>query len=77
MVYKDIDRTLGAPMLTDIAYRDYQSLTDEQKEKINSNIPANQMGSPEDIAAAAVYLASDEAKYVTGQTIHINGGLYM
>lgn len=52
-------------------------LTDDQKAKINSTIPAGKMGSSEDIAAAAVYLASTEAAYVTGQTIHVNGGMAM
>ncbi len=52
-------------------------LTDDQKDKINANIPAGRMGSPDDIAAAACYLASDEAAYVTGQTIHVNGGMAM
>ncbi len=53
------------------------ALTDEQKEKINSTIPAGKMGASEDIAAAAAYLASDEAGYITGQTIHVNGGMAM
>lgn len=53
------------------------ALNDEQKAKINANIPAAKMGSPEDIAAATLYLASDEAQYVTGQTIHVNGGMAM
>jgi 3-oxoacyl-[acyl-carrier protein] reductase len=52
-------------------------LTDDQKEKINGSIPMARMGSPDDIAAAALYLASDEAAYVTGQTIHVNGGMAM
>lgn len=52
-------------------------LTDEQKSTINAKIPAGRMGSSEDIAAAALYLASDEAAYVTGQTIHVNGGMAM
>lgn len=52
-------------------------LTDDQKAKINSNIPMARMGSPADIAAACAYLASDEAAYVTGQTIHVNGGMAM
>ncbi|MCM2343817.1 MAG: 3-oxoacyl-[acyl-carrier-protein] reductase [Alphaproteobacteria bacterium] len=52
-------------------------LTDDQKAKINANIPMARMGGPEDIAAATVYLASDEAAYVTGQTIHVNGGMAM
>lgn len=53
------------------------ALNDDQKEKINSTIPAGKMGTSEDIAAAAAYLASDEAGYVTGQTIHVNGGMAM
>lgn len=53
------------------------ALNDDQKEKINSTIPAGKMGASEDIAAAAAYLASDEAGYVTGQTIHVNGGMAM
>lgn len=53
------------------------ALNDDQKGRITANIPAGKMGSSEDIAAAAVYLASDESQYVTGQTIHVNGGLAM
>ncbi len=53
------------------------ALTDDQKAAINANIPAKKMGASEDIAAAASYLASDEAGYVTGQTIHVNGGMAM
>ena len=53
------------------------ALTDDQKAKINATIPAGKMGASEDIAAAALYLASDEAAYVTGQTIHVNGGMAM
>ncbi len=53
------------------------ALTDQQKEAIFAKIPAGAMGAPEDIAAAAVYLASDEAGYVTGQTLHVNGGMAM
>jgi 3-oxoacyl-[acyl-carrier protein] reductase len=53
------------------------ALNDDQKSKINATIPAGTMGLPEDIAAAVVYLASDEAGYMTGQTLHINGGMAM
>ena len=52
-------------------------LNDEQKGKITTNIPLGRMGSSEDIATGALYLASDAASYITGQTLHINGGLYM
>ena len=52
-------------------------LTDEQKDKINVQIPAARMGAPEEIAAAVLYLASPEAGYVTGATLHVNGGMAM
>lgn len=54
-----------------------EALDDGQKERINAGIPAGRMGSVDDIAAAALYLAADEAAYVTGQTIHVNGGMAM
>lgn len=53
------------------------ALTQEQKERINANIPAGKMGSSDDIAFAALYLASNEASYITGQTLHVNGGMAM
>ncbi len=53
------------------------ALTDDQKATINATIPAKKMGASADIAAAATYLASTEAGYVTGQTIHVNGGMAM
>lgn len=53
------------------------ALTEEQKSRINQNIPLGRMGSAEEIAAGALYLASDAASYITGQTLHINGGMYM
>ncbi len=53
------------------------ALTDDQKAAINSTIPAGKMGAADDIAAAAVYLSSDEAGYMTGQTLHVNGGMAM
>ena len=52
-------------------------LNDTQKEAIMGAIPAGRMGTSEEIAGAALYLASDEAAYVTGQTIHVNGGMAM
>lgn len=53
------------------------ALNEEQKAKINATIPAGAMGTPDDIAAACVYLASEGGKYVTGQTLHVNGGMAM
>lgn len=52
-------------------------LTDDQKSKILTQIPAGQMGSPDDIGAAVLYLASPQAGYVTGTTLHVNGGMAM
>jgi 3-oxoacyl-[acyl-carrier protein] reductase len=53
------------------------ALNDEQKARITNNIPAARFGLPEDIAGGVAFLASDAAAYVTGQTLHINGGLLM
>ncbi|MFC6687006.1 3-oxoacyl-[acyl-carrier-protein] reductase [Jhaorihella thermophila] len=53
------------------------ALTDDQKDKINAQIPAGRMGTPDEIAAAVLYLASPEAAYVTGATLHVNGGMAM
>jgi 3-oxoacyl-[acyl-carrier protein] reductase len=52
-------------------------LTDEQRARITASIPAERLGTPEDVAAGVTYLASDEAAYVSGQTLHINGGMAM
>ena len=52
-------------------------LSDEQQEKLKAGIPSGRMGTVDDIANACVYLASDEAGYVTGQTLHVNGGMAM
>ena len=53
------------------------ALNDDQQARINAQIPAGRMGRPEEIAAAVLYLASDEAAYVTGATLHVNGGMAM
>lgn len=52
-------------------------LTQEQAARITANIPAQRFGMPQDVAAGVVFLASDAASYITGQTLHINGGLLM
>ena len=50
---------------------------EEAKEKLSRSIPMARLGLPEDVANAVVFLASDEASYITGQTIHVNGGMAM
>ena len=54
-----------------------KSLNDDQKENILSNIPMAKIGKPEDVANSAIFLASDNSEYITGQTIHVNGGITM
>lgn len=54
-----------------------KSLSDDQKESIFKDIPANRLGDPKEIAATVGFLASDDAAYITGETIHVNGGMYM
>ena len=53
------------------------SLPEEQQKALNAQIPLGHMGQPADIAHAVAYLASPEAGYVTGQELHVNGGMYM
>jgi 3-oxoacyl-[acyl-carrier protein] reductase len=53
------------------------ALTDDQKSQILSGIPSQTFGDPGSIADLAVFLASDKAQYITGQTISVDGGLYM
>lgn len=54
-----------------------EGLGDEQKEALMGRIPSGRLGEPDDIASACLYLASEEASYVTGQTLHVNGGMAM
>ena len=54
-----------------------KELTAEATSKLLENIPLQRIGQPEEVAAAVLYLASDDANYVTGQILHVNGGLYM
>jgi 3-oxoacyl-[acyl-carrier protein] reductase len=53
------------------------ALTEEQRSKAAAAIPAGRFGTPAEVAAAAVFLASDEAAYITGHTLHVNGGIAM
>ncbi len=53
------------------------ALADEVKEKIQGEIPMGTLGTVEDVAAAVAFLAGDDARYMTGQTLHVNGGMYM
>ena len=64
-----------APGFIETAMTD--ALNDKQREAILGTIPTGRLGQGEEVAAAALYLASDEAAYVTGQTIHVNGGMAM
>ena len=83
-MYKSIAREVAsrnitansiAPGFIETAMTD--ALNEKQKESILVSVPAGRLGTAAEIASAAVYLASDEAAYVTGQTIHVNGGMAM
>jgi 3-oxoacyl-[acyl-carrier protein] reductase len=52
-------------------------LTDQAKEAMVSMIPLGRAGAPEDVAGVVAFLASEKAAYITGQTIHVSGGMYM
>ncbi|WP_179885681.1 3-oxoacyl-ACP reductase FabG [Vibrio sp. ES.051] len=54
-----------------------KGLNDEQRAATLSNVPAGRLGDPREIASAVVFLASPEAAYITGETLHVNGGMYM
>lgn len=64
-----------APGFVDTAMTD--ALNDKQREAILARVPSGRLGTAREVAAAVVYLASDEAAYVTGQTLHVNGGMAM
>ena len=72
---RNITANCIAPGLIASAMTD--KLNEKQREAILSRIPAAKLGTPDDVAAAAVFLASNEAAYVNGQTIHVNGGMAM
>ncbi|AJI84812.1 3-ketoacyl-ACP reductase [Yersinia enterocolitica] len=54
-----------------------RALTDEQRAGILAQVPANRLGEAKEIASAVAFLASDEASYISGETLHVNGGMYM
>lgn len=54
-----------------------RALADAQRDTLQSQIPLGRLGEPDDIAATVAFLASDSGQYITGETIHVNGGLYM
>ena len=54
-----------------------RELSEQQKDSLTSQIPLGRLGNPDEIAAAVVFLASPSAAYITGETIHVNGGMYM
>ena len=54
-----------------------EKLDDKRKDAILNSIPMNRIGNPKDLSSAIIFLASKESSYITGQTLHINGGLYM
>jgi len=54
-----------------------RALTDEQRTALLTRVPLGRLGTPEDIAAAVLFLASPQAAYITGETLHVNGGMYM
>ncbi|SUH32756.1 3-oxoacyl-ACP reductase [Salmonella enterica subsp. enterica] len=54
-----------------------RALSDDQRAGILAQVPAGRLGGAQEIASAVAFLASDEASYITGETLHVNGGMYM
>jgi 3-oxoacyl-[acyl-carrier protein] reductase len=75
MASRNVTANCVAPGFTETAMT--QALTADQRTALFAKIPAGRFGEPGDVAAAVVYLASEEAGYVTGQTVHVNGGMAM
>ena len=72
---RGITINVGAPGFIDTDMT--KALSDDQKAAIFKDIPANRLGEPDEIAATVAFLVSDGAAYITGETIHVNGGMYM
>ena len=66
----------GLPSFKEVLLKVSQAYK-EQREKIISNIPVNRLGTPKDVANAVIFLAKEDSSYITGNTIHVNGGLAM
>ncbi len=75
--YADRGITVNAVAPGFIATAMTDAIPEKEREALISQIPLNRLGSPEDVANAVYFLASEEASYITGQVISINGGLYM
>jgi len=54
-----------------------RALSEEQRAALQAQIPMQRLGTPEDVAAAVLFLVSPQAGYITGETLHVNGGMYM
>ena len=72
---RNININLIAPGFIESPMTD--KLSEDQKDLIKNKIPMKRFGSPNEIANLALFLASDHASYITGQTFHVNGGMYM
>jgi 3-oxoacyl-[acyl-carrier protein] reductase len=72
---KNINVNCISPGFIDTAMT--EKIDEKFKESIISKIPSNRLGSPEDIANAVIFLISDQSNYINGETIHVNGGLYL
>jgi len=75
MAARNITLNCVAPGFITTAMTD--ALTEDQKQRLLPNIPVGYIGEPKDVSGAVVFLSSEEARYITGQTIHVNGGMAM
>ena len=76
-INKFFDQDREFPILQTGGNKNILDLNNDQKNKIIANIPSNRLGTGEDISNGCIYLASDEASFITGTTLHINGGMSM